>query len=140
MPRGGARIGAGRKANPKPPLCGARSEGMYVRVNPDTAHILSACNKAQATELLAQGLRLGAGNLSVLSQRDHQLITAAMNGMVLDPLNLRALHQEIHDMGFIAGQDGDHPGIQAECQDLARRVREFGDWELLHLTLQHGRT
>lgn len=140
MPRGGARIGAGRKTNPGTTLSGTRTEGMYVRVNPDTSHILSAYNKTQATELLAQGLRLGAGNLSVLNHRDHQLITAAMNGMLLDPLNLRALHQEIHDMGLNAGQDSSHPGIQTECQNLAHRVQEFGDWELLHLALQHRRT
>ena len=118
---GGKREGAGGKINPG----SKRQSGSRVGalLTSEAATTIRRYPQAQLFELLADGLRLGAGNLPELRAAERQIIQAALSGSVVDALLMRHLPDEVADM--------DVPG----AMDLAAKLRGLGDWELLALVL-----
>ena len=120
MAHGGKREGAGRPATKQ------SSGNLNVRLGAEQQATLAPYPKTRAVELLASGLRLGAGNVGDLSETETVILRAAVTGSYIDALTLRHLADEVADV--------EHPDAPA----LAARMCNWGDWELLHVLLTLG--
>lgn len=101
----------------------AKTSNLNVRLGKQDAETLRQYPQTRAVELLASGLRLGAGNLPELSSMERAALREALSGSVVDALWLRHLADEVAELEW----DG--------AAALAGKLRGLGDWELLALTL-----
>lgn len=123
MTRGGKREGAGRKVQ------GAdRRVPWNTRVEAGELETLRTFPQASAASMLAQGLRLGRGNLPEFTAAERVLLAEVLRGA--DPLALRHLEDEVADIEDDLG--GDLP----EREHLIAKLRPLGDWERLALALE----
>lgn len=120
-PSGGARPGAGRKQLP------LTKQGMVsARLFPSDADTLKSFPSTSTTlTLLAQGLRLGEGNLPHLTEEEKACLQSAFGNVFLSVMSVRYLPQNLLDV--------EHPAAEG----LAQKLTGLGDFELLALVLRN---
>ena len=120
-PSGGARPGAGRK-----PLPLTKQGAVSARLFPLDADTLKGFPSTSITlTLLAQGLRLGEGNLPALTEDEKSCLQTALGGVFLSFISIRYLPQNLLNV--------EHPAAEG----LAHKLTGLGDFELLALVLRN---
>lgn len=92
---------------------------------PDTETLQSFGDTSKVLALLAQGLRLGEGNLPALTAEEKTCLGAAMFGTMVDIMAIRMLPEFLEDF--------QHPG----CESLRQKLAGMRDLELIALVLRH---